>query len=367
MSFRAAAAALLVAGAGLIVPAAPAHAAAMTISSVTPLKVAAGTADQVLVVTGTNCSADLIGAVRVGAASACAWITDHIVTSASRLTFKTPAGGCAASPGGVAEAVTILAADGVTALATRLAAVTFVPPPAIAAVEDKPVYAENSSLLDLEDRITALDAAGNQVVRIKAGPDFAFDGRTPAALTGSLNGRPLTSVGFRGPDGTTVQGTNAAPAGPGNYWLARTTAPLGASVVPALVVTQHTVSRTFASTATGVTSVTTPYVGSLDVRSGKTGAATAVRLTGSAFGTLPAELAVTMCGLPAPFVGTPTANSITVRTPSPDNSPPTATADLVAALGGTSGICTIRVTRGTGPDAVSSAVTPVTYFAFVDR
>lgn len=359
----AASATALLAGASLIAAAVPAYAAAMTISTVTPAKVGAGMANRTVTVNGTNFDEELIGSVSLGGDTNCAKLDNFIVTSSTQLSLKTPASGCAASNGGNPEAVTIYGTDGSTVLATKAAVLTFIPSPSLADVGDKPVVTDNSAALDLAGRVQALNAAGGQVVRIKAGADFAFDGRSAAALSGTLNGKALTTVGFLAADGTTVQAVNSAPAGPGNYWLARTGTSMLASATPSLVVNQNTVSRTFASTATDLTVVAAPMISSLDVTSGKIGAATRVRIIGTSFSATSSELAVTFCGLPAPITGATSVNSISVVVPNPAATPPTSLDDLVAALGGTAGVCPVVVTRG----GVSSPVTSVTAFAFLDR
>jgi hypothetical protein len=358
-----ASAAALLTGAALIVQAAPAFAATMTISAVSPVKVGAGLAGKAVVITGTNFDDELIGSVSLGGDTNCAKLENFIVTSTTQISLKTPANGCAASNGGNAEAATIYGLDGSTVLATKAAVLTFVPAPSLADVADKPVITDNSSLLDVADRVRALTTTGGQVLRIKAGADFAFDGRSAAALSGTLNGKALTTVGFLAADGTTAQPVNSAPASTGNYWLARTAAPMTATATPNLVILQNTVSRTFASTATDLSIVATPTVTGLDVTSGKTGAATKVRIIGTAFSATPSELTVTMCGLPAPIVGATSVNSISVQAPNPAASPATAVSDLVTALGGNAGVCPVVVTRS----GVSSPVTSVTAFAFLDR
>lgn len=362
----ASAAAVLVTNVALLVPAGPALAAAMTITSVSPAKVGAGMGAQTMTITGTNFDASLIGGISVGADSNCAGLTNHVVTSRTQIVFRTPGIGCAVSPGGIPETISIWGTDFTTLLATKVNAVLFVPPPALADPLEKPVITDNSSLLDLADQVTALNAAGGQVIRIKAGNTFAFDGRSPAALSGTLNGRVLTSVGFRAPDGVTVQTGTAVPE-PGNYWLARTMVPLPVVAASTLVLTQNTVSRTFAEAATGLTVVNAPVVTGLDFRAGKTGGATVTRIMGSGFGSSANDLTVTMCGKTAPIVGSPSSSTVTVQTPNPGGSPPTAVADLVAALGGTAGVCPVVVTRTTGSETVSSPVTTATYFTFLDR
>ncbi|WP_305782337.1 hypothetical protein [Symbioplanes lichenis] len=359
----AASATALLAGATLIGQASPALAATMTISAVSPVKVGAGLANKAIVVTGTNFDDELIGGISLGGDPNCAKLDNFIVSSTTQLSLKTPANGCAASSGGNAEAVTIYGTDGTTILATKPAVLTFVPAPSLADVGDKPVFTDNSSALDVTGRVQALNVAGGQVIRVKAGDDFSFDGRSAAALSGTLNGKVLTTVGFLAANGTTAQAANSAPAGPGNYWLARTAAPMTATATPSLVINQNTVSRTFASTATGLSIVAAPMITSLDVTSGKVGAAARTRIIGTSFSANPSELSVTFCGLPAPIVGATSVNSISVVVPNPAATPATSIDDLVAALGGTAGVCPVVVTR----NGVSSPITSVTAFAFLDR
>ncbi len=383
--------AVLVVGATLVASAPAATAAVLnnvTISAVNPAKVVSGLANRVILINGTNFDEDQITGISLGADPDCQNLQSYVVTSTTQISVKTPgvapsgvtpdtaAPGCRPTPGNVAEDVTInqIDATGATGSVTRATAITFVPPPSIgtlvttAGSEAFPIFTENSSALDMADRARQLTSAGGQLVRIKAGADFAFDGRSSAGLTGSLAGKALTTVGFLDSTGAT-QAINSAPTGNGNFWIARTATALTPTDTPTLAVTQGTVTRTFAADVNGLSVVAAPTVTSLDVTSGKTGAITAVKITGTNFGTSATELQVTMCGRIAPIVGTPTNTSITVNTPnSADSTSPTTNAQLKTALGGTAGVCPVVVTRTpAGGTAMSSAITAASFFAFVDR
>ncbi|MFI5936499.1 IPT/TIG domain-containing protein [Actinoplanes sp. NPDC051494] len=381
-----AAAATLVVGASLAVSAQSASAVTnygVTITTVSPVKVGASLGNRVVVINGTNFDEDQITGITLGADADCANLQSYVVTSSTQISVKTPntvgntpsgtaVAGCIPSPGGAAEDVTIIQTGSGTA--TKTAALTFVPPPSIdefdatSGSEKFPVYTDNSSSLAVADRVRELSAAGAQVIRVKAGTDFAFDGRATSGLSGTLGGKPLTTVGFVAADGS-AQAATAAPVANANFWLATTGTALTASTTPVLSITQGTVARNFASTATGLTIVTTPTVVSLDKTSGKTGAATTVKITGTNFSTVASELAVTICGKSAPLASTPvpTATSITVITPNAAATPATTLADLKTAIGGTAGVCPVVVTRTVNSVSASSAITPTSFFAFVDR
>ncbi|WP_305782338.1 IPT/TIG domain-containing protein [Symbioplanes lichenis] len=348
----------------------------MTITTVTPSKVAAGQANRVILINGTNFDEDQITGITLGSDPDCANLQSYVVTSATQISVKTPAAVPAASnpataaPGcvattGAAEDVTVLQVDasGATGSVTKSAAVTFVPPPSLTALvttagsEAYPAYTENSAeLTDATKRVRDLTTAGGQAIRIKASGDFAFSGATSAGLSGTLGGKPLTTVGFLTPLGATQAATAAGDAG--NYWIARTGTALTASATPTLSITQGTVTRNFVVADHGLTIVATPVVTSLDVNSGKVNAATTVKITGTGFSGTPADLSVTFCGVAAPTPTASTLTSITVTTPT------TVSGTAGTGLGtATAGVCPVVVTKG----GVSSPVTSSTYFAFLDR
>lgn len=375
----AAAAGTLLVGAPLIVlgPASPAVADyGVTITSSSPLKVPANMANRVVVITGTNFDEDQIVSIKLGSDPDCAAITSYVVTSSTTISVKTPGNGtdtatvpgCAPSPNpAVGEDITINQTGAgnptVTKPGSASAGIIFVPPPSIDAVAANPVITDNSSALDTADQVKALSTAGGQLLRIRSGASFAFDGRATAGLSGTYGGKPLTTVGFQATDGS-AQAANAAPGAVGNnYWLARTATALPATATPVLTITQGTVARTFETAATGTTIVATPTVTGLDVTSGKTGAATTVKITGTNFSTTPGDLTVTMCGVTAEIVGATTLTSITVQTPNPGSTPATTTAALKTAIGGTAGVCPVVVTKG----GVASPITAASFFAFLDR
>jgi IPT/TIG domain-containing protein len=348
-----ASAAVLVVGASLVIQASPAY-AAVTISAVAPSKVAAGLANRVVVITGTNFDEDLIASIALNATD-CAALTSYVVTSATQISVKTPLGGCTATVS-TAETVTITAVDLTTV--SKATAITFVAPPSIAAVGTKPVITQNSSALLAANQVVELNAAGNQVIRIKAGAAYAFAG-TSGALAGSVGGKALTTVGFVSAAG--VAQTTPTAGDVGNTWIAKTGTGMTASVTPALTITQGSVSRTFTNLETGLSGIVAlPTVTSLDVKEGVVDAPTVVKITGTNFGTVPGDLSVTFCGVAGTLsVSTPpTATSITLTTPP--------VAGLSPGLGASnfSGVCPVVVTR----TAVgSSSVTATSFFAFLDR
>ncbi|WP_306216036.1 IPT/TIG domain-containing protein [Actinoplanes sp. RD1] len=362
-----ASAATLVVGATLAVTATPAFAADMTITSVAPAKVAAGSANRVVIITGTNFDEDAISDISLGTDTDCQDLSTYVVTSATQISVKTPgvgttgsAPGCAASANGTAESVTIDPSATGAADVVKTGAITFVTPPSLDAVADKPVITDNSSQLATADQIQTLNAAGGQLLRITAGSDFAFDGRASAGLTGTYGGKPLTSVGFIAADGT-AQAATAAPTANGNVWLARTATGLTASTDPTLSITQGTVSKNFLNAATGTTIVSTPTVTSLDVNSGKVNAATTVKVTGTNFSTTLGDMAVSFCGVS----GTVTASTATVVTVT---TPTTVSGTAGTGIGtATAGVCPVVVSKTQNGVTTSSPVTPTSFFAFVDR
>jgi hypothetical protein len=365
-----ASAATLVVGATLAVTATPAFAADMTITTVSPAKVAAATANRVILINGTNFDEDSIASITVGGDADCAALTSYVVTSPTQISLKTPGNGtntasvpgCAASSGGTAESITITPTSSGGATVTKASAVTFVTPPTIDVLANNPVISDNSSLLAAADQVKDFTTAGGQLLRIKSGGDFLFDGRTAAGLTGTYGGKALTTVGFQNSDGTTLAAT-AAPTGSYNYWLARTGTALTAATDPTLAITQNTVGKNFATAATGTTISASPTVTSLDVTSGKTGAATTFKITGTGFSTTAGDLTVKVCGRTADISGSPTLTSITAVTPNANSSTATDLTALKTAIGGTAGVCPVTVTKG----GVTSPVTSGSFFAFVDR
>jgi hypothetical protein len=359
------ASALFVAGATLVMQPSPALAAGETITTVSPTKVAATVANRVIIINGTNFDEDNIGAITIGADPDCVKMVTYVVTSPSQISLKTPGNGtdsatipgCAVSSGGTPEDITIYATDKTTELVKKTAAVTFLPPPTIGTPSStlKPVITDNSSVLGVANQVTALNAAGNQTVRIQAGSTFAFDGRTTAGLTGSLGGKPLTTVGFLASDGTTAQGLSTAPAANANFWIAKT-GPGLSTTTPTLTITQGTLSKTFSATDGGFTVVSTPLVSALDVTSGKTDAQTTVKITGTGFSTTASENSVTFCGV-AVTPTAATATQLTVTTPAVGGASPG------LGTGNYSGVCPVVVTRG----GVSSPITAASYYSFVDR
>lgn len=361
-----ASAAVLVTGASLVASATPAFAADMTITSVSPTKVAATLANRVITITGTNFDEDSIASITVGGDADCASLTSYVVTSPTTISVKTPGNGtntasvpgCAASSGGTAEPVTITASSTGGANVTKASAVTFVPPPSVATASSSqlPVITENSSEVAVANQVQALNAVGGQTIRIRAGADFAFSGAGTAGLSGTLGGKPLSTVGFLSSTGATQ--ANSAAGDNANYWIAKTGTGLTASTTPELTITQNTVSRTFATAATGLTIVATPTVTSLDVQSGKTNGSTTVKITGTGFSATTTDNTVTFCGASA-NVTAATTTLLTVTTPTVSS-----TAGTTPGLGtATAGVCPVVVTKG----GVASPVTSTSFFAFVDR
>ncbi|MFG1924799.1 hypothetical protein [Cryptosporangium sp. NPDC048952] len=257
-----------------ILPPAAAQAAAITgtitVSSPANAKVAALTNKQVVNLTVAGAavpalSEDSVTQVGLGA-SPCDNITSYVVTSATTISIKTPA----TCPAGAADIV-ITFSNGDTL--TKTGGITFVTPPAIEAVANKPLINDNSALLATANQSRRFGTGGGQVVRVKADPAFAFDPRSTSALAVTLNGKPGTNVKVYADASsstpiTTVAG--AISALNGNSLTFTTGAGMTAGD-PVLTITQDGVSKTFQVAALGGAGsvVAAPIVTGLSVDAGR--------------------------------------------------------------------------------------------------
>jgi IPT/TIG domain len=199
----------------------------------------------------------------------------------------------------------------------------------------------NGTALGVANQVTNLIPAGNQLIRIKAFTDFAFNGASAASLSGSIGGKTLTTVGFVAADGT-AQGLTTAPTANGNFWVART----GTTLTPTgtnanLSITQNGVTRAFTPTETGLAWPNVPTVTSLDIDSGKAAGGTVVKITGTGFSATPGDFTVSFCGIDV----TPSASTLVLLTAT---SPPTSNLALGLGLTVYGGVCPVVVTRIVG-------------------
>lgn len=348
------------AAAGLVVSAtlagSPAQAVVnygVTITTVTPAKIAAGLANRVVIINGTNFDEDQILSIDLGADPDCQELTSYVVTSSTSISVKTPGegdnpgAGCSA---GAAAAVNINQTE--AGEATKAAAITFVDPPTIAAAN--PISTENSAALDAANRVTKVSTTGGQNIRIKAGTGTAFSGVAGAGLSGTFGGKPLTTVGFLAPD-LSAQATSAAGTN-GNYWIAKTGTGLS-TASNTLTITLNGVSKTFSAADTGLTIAAIPTITSLDVTSGKAKSATAVKITGTNFTTTPADWRVTFCGEAV----TPSASTATQLTV---NAPATIGDEVGFADDVWEGVCPVRAYPAAAPTNISP-VSPGSYFTYL--
>jgi hypothetical protein len=325
----------------------------VTITSTSPLRVPAGLANRVVVITGTNFDEDQIVSIELGTDADCMALTSYVVTSSTSISVKTPGVGTAASAPGCAASASQTIGEDITINQTEsgevvktgstTAGVIFVPPPTILAVGSSPVITENSSAMLLANQVDEFTPAGNQLIRVKATADFAFSGATGATLSGTFGGKALTTVGFFAADGTTAQGLTTAPASGGlNFWVARTgTALTTTGTGLNLTITQNGVTRSFTPAETGATFPNVPTITSLDVNSGKAGGGTVVKITGTGFSTTPGDFTVQFCDIDV----VPTAATAVLLTVTAPN-----TSHLALGLGSGvyGGVCPVTVTRVTG-------------------
>ncbi|GAA4928608.1 hypothetical protein GCM10025331_10280 [Actinoplanes utahensis] len=328
----------------------PAYAEAkygVTLTAVSPTKLAAGLANRVVTLTGTNFDEDQILSIDLGADADCQALTSYVVTSATSIAVKTPTGGCDA---GAAAPVTINQTE--TGEVVKTGAITFVDPPTITA--SNPISTENSAALDAADRVTKLSTTGGQVIRIKAGSGTTFTGQSGAALSGTFGGKALTTVGFLDNAGAPQLASAAGNAG--NYWIARTGTGLSAAS-NTLTINLNGVSKTFSSADTGLTIAPIPTVTSLDVTSGKAKTATTVKITGTNFTATAADWRVEFCGEDVtPSAATTT--QLTVTTP--------ATIGDEVGFPDTvwEGVCPVRVYPAATPANISP-VSPGSFFTYL--
>jgi hypothetical protein len=351
-------------------------AAVSTITSIAPAKVAAGVANKVITITGTGFDEDQITSVslNVGGDSACRLLTAYVVASTTSLVVKTPTGGCTATdttalPTG--ETVTVTEVGGAvvtTPVTTAAQRLTFVPPPEIATTN--PVITENSSNLATGDEVVTLLPAGGQLIRVRALGTFGFDGRTSATntLSGTLGTKALTTILVYNSEGV-LQGTTAPSVG--NYFTARTPLVLAAGGSHILSITQNGVSKSFTTTATGLSWPATPTINTISVTSGKASFATAVTITGTNFDSVLADYSGTVkawvkfCDVSATVSAATVVVATGVTTLTLTTPDTTDGAAFGFASGVFEGVCPVRVASNVDSTALISPITATTFFAFL--
>ena len=258
-----------------------AHAAdlAGTITVTTPAnaKIAAMTAKQVVVLTVSGAGApslseDNVASVGLGPLP-CDALTTYVVTSPTVITAKTPA----TCPAGIGDVV-ITFSNGNTL--TKTNGITFVAPPAIAALADRPVINDNSTGLATADQRRRFSIGGGQVVRVKADAGFAFDPRSAAALAASMGGKAGTEVKVYADDDGTTPLTTTATGTDGNSMTFKTAAAMTAGE-NTVSITQNGVTKSFLVAATGIAVVSAPSITSLSVESGRAVGGNTTVITGA--------------------------------------------------------------------------------------
>jgi hypothetical protein len=353
-------------------PASPASAAVLTgnivVSSPTTGKVAANTAKQVILLTltlpaGTTLSEENIKTVSLGA-TRCTDMEWYIVTGTTQIAAKTPDDadddandGCAptaSSTTGETIVITFANDDTLTKAGSNL---FFVAPPAIAAANTGPVVTENSyKITDPDDRVKRLIASGGQTVRITASADFAFSGGTAAGLSVTIGGKALTEVKAWNKAGTTALTAAAADADKGNTLTGKTATGMTTSS-PTVVITQNGVSKSFNTTASGITVVAAPVVTALSLTSVKAGVDTNVTVTGTGLAT---TATAKVCGVTATVVTPPTSagTSMVITVPAG-----IVDADPGLGTGVYAGVCPVVITG----NSVDSPISEKSWIAVVSE
>jgi hypothetical protein len=296
-----------IAAASIAVIAAPAQAAGVTITKVSPLKIATATKDAVVTITGTGFDSATIGQVDLGTncLNAVGTKTSLIVLSPTTIVAKTLGVLCVTPTAGVTpESIQLYAANGTTPVGspfvgTATTGLFFIAPPNFGtdAPTTPSAYLNASQALNAspataagQGRKVVLSAAGGQTIRVN-GTGYA------KGLTATLGGKALTAI---------TLDTAATPL----YFTAKTSAMSPGAQT--LVLTANGVSKSFSTqlTVTAQTSVTSVSPTSVAVNSGAT-----VTINGTNFSTVNSENTVTICGVAATVTGTSTKTKITVTLP----------------------------------------------------
>ncbi|WP_433366452.1 hypothetical protein ACQPZX_37760 [Actinoplanes sp. CA-142083] len=289
----------------------------------------------------------------------CTNIQSYVVTSATTVTVKTPALGCTASSGSGDNVSIIVGSDDIT----TANAITFVTPPAIDVVGNKPVTADNSLVLASGQKVQKFTTNGGQYVRVVADAAYAFDPRSAAGLAVTFGGKAGTDIKVYADADDTTALANSVAGTAGNSFTFKTASGLTAAADPTLTITQNGVSSSFQTAATGASIVNAPTITSMSVTSGKAKASTTTVITGTHFDTTAANYGsttnVTFCGVAATSYGNPAVNAagtqITVVTPDVTNVTPG------LGVGYYAGSCGVVVDDGTN----KSPVTPASVFTFL--
>lgn len=352
-----------------LLPATTAHAAASgTIAITAPANksLAALTAKQVATITVTGAGAtqlteDTVASVGLGPTPCDALLT-YVVSSPTTITVKTPAT-CPAGTGDVV--ITFTNGDSLT----KTGGITFVTPPAIEALVNKPVINENSLALAPADQARRFSTAGGQLVRVKADPGYAFQPGTGqgASLAVSMGGKAGTDVKVYADDHATTPVTSGTqPAGNSMSFKTAQGMTAGDNTI---TLTQGGVSKTFLVAATGIAVVAAPVVTSLSVKEGKSnGTGISTVITGANFAKVAADLTdptkwvVKFCDTAATVAADTPITGTTLKV-----TVPSTLADSATGLGATvfSGVCPVTV-----QDVVAtqtSAITSGSYYTVLNE
>lgn len=313
----------------------------MTITAVSPHLVPAGTANQVITVTGTGFNASNITSVAVTTPGDVACPTIYIVLSATEIAINTTGTTCATGAG----TVTVTDASGsVTNSSAAAQLLTFVAPPTIATptATSYPMVNANTTLQTYaEQGADGLSAStkGGTVVKIVSGSTgFATSAALP--ISASFDGVPLTGI--------TITGSGAGNSLTGVLG-AKTTAP---SASPVLTITNNGVSASFKYAASGDVAGTFDYLYSgssitVSPASGPVNGGTVLSIAGTGFSTTAASDVVTVGGVSCPISGTPTATLVKCTAP----------------LTATAGPVTVQIAVTGGLTSVVGAGSTYTYLA----
>jgi hypothetical protein len=338
--------------AGVSVFGAPAYAAGVTITKVSPLKVAATTAGAAVTITGTGFDDATITQVDLNGGTDCSGASKvtYIVVSSTTIVAKTPSGGCAVT-GSTTTPETVKIWDNATTpvvsasfTGTPTTGLFFVAPqvfgtgntatPTADSATVPGAYVDSSAAVadpgsGTSAKVVTLASAGGQTIRVN-GYNY------PTTITATLGGKALTGIKVA---------TSKA------YFTAKVPAiaDSGTSTLP-LVLTANGVSKSF---FTQLKSKDTPLVSSVSPTSVAVNAgSTTVTINGSGFSTTPASNTVTICGVSAGTPSTATKNKLVVTMPTVAAAT-TAVTNSTLAADVWQGICQVKVT-------VASQASPVT-------
>ncbi len=344
-------------------PASAAPSSKFTITSLSTHLVPATTLNQVLTVTGTGFSEDVISGVSIyktdGTTKACTTDPMYIVTSATSLVLKTPAD-CAVGVNNIITITDDTTTDTVSSTPTSPTAtiaaaqkLDFVAPPTLGAVPTDlttgtyPVVSVNTALQKPINQVVTAPVTGGTTIRVTAGSTL-FATSTTLPLAASLGGVALTNL---------VAHYSSGNTGPIDSFTAKTGAHAAGPV--SLAVTSGGVTKSFSNALTNFTYAGTAIT--VAPAFGPTDGGNVIKIAGAGFvpsGT--GASTVKVCGVSTTVLtstgNTPSATSLSVTAPA--FSDPTATTATTAI----DGTCTVQVTTGSTISIINAGST-YTYVA----